>query len=262
MQRACSNLAALQIPKHRNYFLERAIHCVYVRNGTLCVLIVFRRRSHRRSPAPHLLDTTAYSSETFIYHHLIMPGLPKRQNLEGFDGYFEHHEADITSPLLPNKSPARVNMPSNIKYIAPQMDPLAGSSTRATRQSPVRLMLQDAGVLITMLPYLPYIFLPFKAKNPSDELYMDIKGARDAILQCWLFVIQSALLLVTPIAFLLLPGALSIAAVALCCLTVYLVSWPMEGPSVTYSNMDDATGALAEKHRDERWIFVNGTATG
>ena len=110
-----------------------------------------------------------------------MPGLPKRQNHDGFDAYFGQHDADITSPLLPTKSSACATMASNIKYIAPQMDPLAGSSTKAARQSPMRLMIQDAGVLLTMLPYLPNIFLPLKAKDSSDELYMNVQGARDAI---------------------------------------------------------------------------------
>lgn len=34
----------------------------------------------------------------------------------------------------------------------------------------------------------------------------------------------------------------------------------MEGPNVTYSKMDDTTKAMAEKLKDERWLFVNGTA--
>lgn len=39
-----------------------------------------------------------------------------------------------------------------------------------------------------MLPYLPNIFVPFKAKESSDELYLNVHGARDMILQSWLMI--------------------------------------------------------------------------
>ena len=142
------------------------------------------------------------------------------------------------------------------------MDPLAGSSTRAARQSPLRLFVQDVGVLITMLPYLPYIFLPFSTNDPSSECYLSPEGARDILLQGWLFIMEASLLLISPFVLLVLPGTLSILAIAMCYLAIYLVTWPLEGPDVTYSNMDGKTEALAQQHRDERWLFINGTATG
>ena len=142
------------------------------------------------------------------------------------------------------------------------MDPLAGSSTRAARQSPLRLLIQDAGVLITMLPYLPYIFLPINTNDPSSESYPSLEGVRDVLLQGWLFIMEASLLLISPFVLLVLPGTLSVFAIAICYLTVYLVTWPLEGPDVTYSDMDKKTEALAEQHRDERWLFINGTATG
>ena len=63
-----------------------------------------------------------------------------------------------------------------------------------------------------------------------------------------------------PLALLVLPGLVSMTAIALCSSNIYLVSCPMEGPNVTYSKMDDTTKAMAEKLKDERWLFVNGTA--
>ena len=153
-------------------------------------------------------------------------------------------------------------MANTIRYIPPQMDLLAGSSARAARQSPVRLLIQDVGVLITMLPYLPYIFLPFKTDDPSAECYLSLEGARDILLQGWLLIMEASLLLISPFVLLALPGTLSVLAIAMCYLTVYLVTWPLEGPDITYSNMDEDTEALAEQHGDERWLFINGTATG
>ena len=191
-----------------------------------------------------------------------MPCLPNRQSRGGHGARYSHQQADVTSPLLPTKSLRLANMANTIRYIPPQMDPLAGSSTRAARQSPLRLLLQDAGVLITMLPYLPDIFLPFRTNDPSSECYLSLAGAGNILLQGWLFIMEACLLLISPFVLLLLPGTLSVLAIAMCYLTVYLVTWPLEGPDVTYSNMDEKTEALAEQHRDERWLFINGTATG
>ncbi|KAK4694602.1 hypothetical protein P7C71_g3005, partial [Lecanoromycetidae sp. Uapishka_2] len=153
-------------------------------------------------------------------------------------------------------------MAGNIKYIPSQMDPLAGASTSAARQNPLRLMMQDAGVLITMLPYLPYIFLPLRANDESSELYLNLQGARDMLLQSWLFIMETNLLLMAVPAFLALPGAFSITAIVLCSVTVYLVAYPMEGPRLAESNMDSLTETMAGQHKDERWLFVNGCATG
>lgn len=191
-----------------------------------------------------------------------MPGLPKRQSYELLHDMYGHHEPGITGlPPLPKPS-APQNMADGVKYIPPQMDPLAGTSTRAARQSPIRLAIQDAGVLFTMLPYLPNVFLPFKATDPSNELYLDLSGTRDMILQSWLLIMETVLLILGVPALLILPGIVSITAIALSSLVIYLISKPMEGPRVAYSNMNDATLAIAEQHKDERWLFVNGCATG
>ena len=191
-----------------------------------------------------------------------MPGLPNRETRGGLGAYHGHQQADVTSPLLPTESSRLAKLADTIGYIPPQMDPLAGSSTEAARQSPLRSLIQDVGVLITMLPYLPYIFLPFNTSDPTSEFYLSLEGARDIILQGWLLIMEASLLLMSPFALLLLPGTLSVLAIAMCYWTVYLITWPLEGPDVTYSNMDEKIEALAEQHRDERWLFINGTATG
>lgn len=153
-------------------------------------------------------------------------------------------------------------MAGTIRYIPPQMDPLAGTSTRAARRSPLRLIAQDAGVLVTMLPYLPNIFLPFTAKSQSCELYLDLAGLRDLALQIWLFIMETALLILIIPAVVILPGVITITAIALCCMTIRLITKPMEGSRITYASLEDDTLMMAEEHKDERWLFVNGTATG
>lgn len=192
-----------------------------------------------------------------------MPGFPKDQGYGELDAPINgYHEADITRRATISRPTDSSNMAGNIKYIPSQMDPLAGASTSAARQNPIRLMMQDAGVLVTTLPYLPYIFLPLRATDKSSELYLNMQGIRDMLLQCWLFIMETNLLLMAAPAILLLPGAVSMIATALCCLTIYLSAYPMEGPRITESMMTSLTEATASQHKDERWLFVNGCATG
>ena len=192
-----------------------------------------------------------------------MPGLPKDQVYEDLHASInDYHESDIMRQATMSKPTESSNMAGSIKYIPSQMDPLAGASTAAARQNPLRLMVQDAGVLFTMLPYLPYIFFPLKANDASGELYMNFQGARDALIQCCLVIMETNLLFLAGPAMLLLPGAISMIALALCCLTIYFVAYPLQGATVTFSNMDSVTEATALQHANERWVFVNGCATG
>ena len=153
-------------------------------------------------------------------------------------------------------------MMERIQYVPSQVDPMAGLSTRAERENPIRLLLQDTAVLLANLRYLSNVFLPFKAQDSSDELYLDLKGIRDDVLQAFIFLLELALLLLAVPAILILPGALWMSALAIGCLVVYLLCKPMEGPTVLYSNMSEETLALAEQHRGERWLFINGVMVG
>ena len=199
-----------------------------------------------------------------LLQSFIMPMLPKHPGHELLDDMYAYHTPNTTglAPPRPLKPPRSGTMVKVVRYIPPQMDPLAASSTKAARQSPLRLLMQDAGVLVTMLPYLPNIFLPLKAKDQSCELYPNLLGLRDAVLQGWLFIMETLLLLLIVPAILILPGVISLAAFAMCCLTIYLASHPMDGSRIAYSNLDGETLVMAEQHKDERWLFVNGCATG
>ena len=193
-----------------------------------------------------------------------MPGISKHSGHELFHDMYGHHKLGATglAPQVALKPASSDNLAKTICYIPPQMDPLAASSTRAARQSPMRLLMKDAGVLITMLPYLPNVFLPLKAKDQTCELYPNWPGLRDVLLQGWLFIMETVLLVLAIPAILILPGAISIAAFALCCSTIILATKPMEGPRIAYSSLHGETLAMAEQHKDERWLFVNGCATG
>lgn len=151
---------------------------------------------------------------------------------------------------------------AKVSFIPAQMDGLASTTTEAARENPLRLLMRDAGVLIKMLRYLPCILLPFRIADPSAELYMGMSNTRDTLLQSWLFLIETVLLLLAVPATLVLPGGILIAVVALCCIVVRAICLPMHGPRIVRSAMDRETVLAAKQHEDERWIFVNGCITG
>ena len=149
------------------------------------------------------------------------------------------------------------------------------------------LFIKDTAVLFTMLPYLPNVFLPFKAAKPSDEFYMNMSGARSACLQALLFVFESLLLIIALPTILLLPGIGIIAIAAVASALIYVLTWPLHGASIcppsaaAAADFDAAATASATKTKtrartraaaataarsssrypNERWFFVNGCAT-
>ena len=190
-----------------------------------------------------------------------MPGLPTYSH-ESPSFAHVHLEPHVMRALPPAKSALKTSMAGNIKYIPPQMDVLASTTTPASRQNPFRLLLHDAGVFSTLLRYLPWIIIPFRTSDNSCELYMGPSSARDLLLQSWLSILEVAFLVAAIPVVLLLPGILSAAVAMMCCVIIYVLSWPMQGPKIAYSMMDDATVLSAEQHGSERWLFVNGCATG
>lgn len=155
-----------------------------------------------------------------------------------------------------------LDMNDSVKYIPSQMDPLAGASTSAARQGPIRLMIEDAGVLLRLLPFVPKICSPVFTTNKDSELYPSLANCKVGILQAALAFIQLLFVILGIPAFLWLPGGVFLAVTACFCLVCYLLALPMQGPPINLSNMDDTTKALAEQHKDERWVFVNGVCTG
>ena len=188
-----------------------------------------------------------------------MPWLPDDTINGGSSGHKTALKAQLTSIIEPTSA---LSVADGVKYIPPQMDPLASATVTAARQDPIRLMIEDTVVLLRLLRYLPNVLAPFFTKDKDAELYMSLGNARVGILQTLLAVMQTLFMITVIPAFLSLPGGAFLAATALFCLACYLITLPMEGPSINHSNMDSCTKALAEQHRDERWIFVNGICTG
>ncbi|KAI4119253.1 MAG: hypothetical protein LQ338_007304 [Usnochroma carphineum] len=151
---------------------------------------------------------------------------------------------------------------ANIKFVPPQMGPVTNYSVRALRSGPMWLMLQDTGVFLTVLPYLPYVFFPMTKSDNKRENYLRFQSIRDTVIQALLFLIQTVLLVVFLPALWALPGLLFTIAAAICILLVQLLAWPTQGPRIRESRTDDETVDPSNQHPSERWIFVNGICTG
>ena len=152
-------------------------------------------------------------------------------------------------------------MAPNIKYIPPQMDPLARTSAEAAVEDPLRLLVQDTAVLMKLWRLLPYIVLPFRTKDQDSECYMDRYHVRDMALQSWLCIFEALLLILAPIAILVLPGAFLILATSLAYSIIYVSTLPMQGSRIVHSKKDEATALAAKEHGNERWLFINGCIT-
>ena len=150
----------------------------------------------------------------------------------------------------------------NVSFIPAQMDGVASTSTEAARDNPLRLLVRDAGVLFTNLPYLPWIILPFKTSDPSAELYLGKSNTRDTVVQVWLLFLETILLLLAIPSILVLPGGISVLAACLCCAMIQAICLPLQGSRIVHSTMDSKTVKAAKQHQDERWIFINGCMTG
>ena len=108
--------------------------------------------------------------------------------------------------ILVGMASSSANKDGKIYYVPTQVDPLAIASKRALRQSPMRLFLQDTGVLFKMLPYLPWVFLPLRLKESSNEGTLNTK---ETILQGFLLVLELILLLLFLPAILFFQGLFS-----------------------------------------------------
>ena len=178
------------------------------------------------------------------------------------DGSSGHKTAPTRQPAMAPKPLAPLQKSDSIKYIPSQMDPLAVASMEAARRDPLRLILNDAGVVLRLFLYVPKILAPFSTRDKDDELYPSFTNLKVGFLQTLLALVQLFFVVIIIPAFVCLPGGVVLAGTALVFLICYLITIPMQGPPVNHSNMDEITKSLAKQHKDERWVFINGICTG
>lgn len=142
------------------------------------------------------------------------------------------------------------------------MDALAGTTTEASRNNPLRLLMKDFSVLLKMLPLLPLTLLPVKASETRAATYSVLITIRDYFLNGCLIILEISFLFLAVPAMFVLPGSLSLVVVALYTLATIILTWPLHGERIAYSKMDERTTATAKRYESERWLFVNGIMTG
>ncbi|KAL8957343.1 MAG: hypothetical protein Q9193_005357 [Seirophora villosa] len=141
------------------------------------------------------------------------------------------------------------------------MGPITKYSDRYIRSGPLWLMFKDLCILITVLPYLPFMFLPIKWTDQREN-FLSIQSIRDSVIQVVLSVLELVLFILFLPALVSLPGILFLALAIACILLIGLLAWPTQGPRVVESNIDETTLRRSQQHPGERWVFVNGVCTG
>lgn len=153
---------------------------------------------------------------------------------------------------------------ATIKFIPPQMGAVDNYSVRALRSSPLRLLLNDLGVLLTVLPYLPLLFFPLntKSKEPKLRGAAKFKSIGNDFTQALLGLLETILLILFIPAIIALPGLVFFGVALLCILILRLIAWPTQGPRILYSADDPSISPTTDLHPHERWVFINGICTG
>ncbi|KAI4272954.1 MAG: hypothetical protein L6R38_006467 [Xanthoria sp. 2 TBL-2021] len=137
-------------------------------------------------------------------------------------------------------------------------------SVRALRSSPLRLLLKDFGVLLTVLPYLPLLFFPLntESKEPKPQGASKVKSIQSNVIQALLGLLEIILLILFIPGIIALPGLVFLGVALLCILVLRLIAWPTQGPRILYSAEDTAIAPTTDLHPHERWVFINGICTG
>ncbi|KAL8995003.1 MAG: hypothetical protein Q9169_005179 [Polycauliona sp. 2 TL-2023] len=153
---------------------------------------------------------------------------------------------------------------ANIKYIPPQMGSVEKYTERALRTSPMWLLVKDAGVLLTVLPYLHLLFVPMsnKSKTEQPQSVSKLKSVGNTVTQIVLGLLELVLLILFIPAFVALPGLIFLGVALICVSVIRLIAWPAQGPRILYSTDPPSTSPATNHHPHERWVFINGIGTG
>ncbi|KAL9017510.1 MAG: hypothetical protein Q9185_005176 [Variospora sp. 1 TL-2023] len=151
---------------------------------------------------------------------------------------------------------------ADVSFIPPQKGPITQFSIRALHSGPLWLITKDLGILITVLPYLPLLFFPWKKRDQQDK-HLRFKSFRDTVIQALLLVIELVLSILVLPALVWIPVILFVAIAVACVLLIGLLAWPTQGPRIAESTMDDKRALrLPQQDAGERWVFINGICTG
>lgn len=119
-------------------------------------------------------------------------------------------------------------------------------------------------LVLTLIFYVPHIFLPFRSKNKHAELYLgDKKNVKELFLHVVLTVLGLAYLVGGVVVGLLLPGWIGLLFWFLGYLVIKAISWRLNYGAVTFWSDPKLEGGEGWYGKpEERWVFVNGVDAG
>ncbi|KAI5843615.1 hypothetical protein BZA05DRAFT_321457, partial [Tricharina praecox] len=144
-------------------------------------------------------------------------------------------------------------------YIPSQLEAPA-TAALTLRASPFKLLLDDAKLVLSLVRWIPGIFLPLRSKNRYAESSPTRANLQDISLHISLFFLTISALSLGARILLAFPGWVTILYALVCWLALMALCRPLNyGPRVLHSAVDLTAYPT---HPRERWIFVNGICAG
>ncbi|KAL2279788.1 hypothetical protein FJTKL_13157 [Diaporthe vaccinii] len=127
---------------------------------------------------------------------------------------------------------------------------------------PSKLLVWDLFYVFYYAWSIPLVLRPLKAQdgNHFDELAWGWKNAYCVVVHAFLIVMQLGFLMCIPVAFFIPPWVTAVFSAAFWAVNL-LLCWTLNGPRMTY--MSDPKYTMGwEAHDHEKWLYINGIATG
>jgi hypothetical protein len=165
-----------------------------------------------------------------------------------------------SSSILPIANSVMANL-LPVSFVPSQLDSLASSTPLPFRGSPVRLLLSDLLLVLSLVPFTPWIFVPVRTTSKYGELYLkDIGNIRDLVIHVCLGIVGLAWFILVLPAFLVFPGVVFVGYNLVFALIVWAFTFVLNHGERTVQSTVDLGDA--PEYPDERWLFINGVDCG
>lgn len=127
---------------------------------------------------------------------------------------------------------------------------------------PSKLLVWDLFYVFYYAWSIPLVLRPLKAQdgNHFDELAWGWKNAYCVVVHAFLIVMHLGFLMCIPVAFFIPPWVTAVLTAAFWAVNL-LLCWTLNGSKMTYTSDPKYTMGL-EAHDHEKWLYINGIATG
>lgn len=127
---------------------------------------------------------------------------------------------------------------------------------------PTKLLFWDLCYVFHYARSLPLVLLPLRPRdgNDFDELAWGLKNAYCVVVHAILIVMQLVFVMCIPLMF-IPPPFVTAGFVAAFLVVNFLLSWTLNGWEMEHVSDRKYTEGR-EAHDDEKWLYINGIATG